>query len=56
MAAMNVATGTVHPKIIIRNGSATFIEFLTASAILTARRLGRGALAACRDLLAPLGR
>lgn len=29
MAAMNVATGTVHPKIIKRNDSATFIEFLT---------------------------
>jgi transposase len=29
MAAMNVATGTVHPKIITRNDSATFIEFLT---------------------------
>jgi transposase len=29
MAAMNVATGTVHPKIINRNDSATFIEFLT---------------------------
>jgi transposase len=29
MAAMNVTTGTVHPKIITRNDSATFIEFLT---------------------------
>lgn len=29
MAAMNVATGTVQPKIITRNDSATFIEFLT---------------------------
>jgi transposase len=29
MAAMNVATGTVHPKIITRNDSATFIAFLT---------------------------
>lgn len=29
MAAMNVATGTVHPKIIKRNDSDTFIEFLT---------------------------
>ena len=29
MAAMNVATGTIHPKIIKRNDSATFIEFLT---------------------------
>jgi transposase len=29
MAAMNVATGTVHPKIIQRNNSVTFIEFLT---------------------------
>ncbi len=28
MAAMNVTTGTVHPKIITRNDSATFIEFL----------------------------
>ncbi|MEO7193488.1 MAG: IS630 family transposase [Pseudonocardiaceae bacterium] len=28
-AAMNVTTGTVHPKIITRNDSATFIEFLT---------------------------
>lgn len=28
MAAMNVATGEVHPKIINRNDSATFIEFL----------------------------
>jgi transposase len=29
MAAINVTTGTVHPKIITRNDSATFIEFLT---------------------------
>jgi transposase len=29
MAAMNVTTGTVYPKIITRNDSATFIEFLT---------------------------
>ena len=29
IAAMNVATGTVHPKIITRNDSDTFIEFLT---------------------------
>jgi transposase len=29
MAALNVTTGTVHPKIITRNDSATFIEFLT---------------------------
>jgi transposase len=29
MAAMNVTTGTVHPKIITHNDSATFIEFLT---------------------------
>ena len=29
MAALNVTTGTVHPKIIERNDSATFIEFLT---------------------------
>jgi transposase len=29
MAAMNVATGHVHPKIIERNNSETFIEFLT---------------------------
>jgi transposase len=29
MAAMNVTTGTIHPKIIKRNDSATFIEFLT---------------------------
>jgi transposase len=29
MAAMNVTTGTVHPKIIKRNDSDTFIEFLT---------------------------
>ncbi|MCA1671974.1 MAG: IS630 family transposase [Actinobacteria bacterium] len=29
MAAMNVITGTVHPKIIKRNDSDTFIEFLT---------------------------
>jgi transposase len=29
MAAMNVTTGTVHPKIITRDDSATFIEFLT---------------------------
>jgi transposase len=29
MAAMNVTTGTVHPKIITRNDSETFIEFLT---------------------------
>ena len=29
MAAMNVTTGTVHPKIITRNDSDTFIEFLT---------------------------
>ena len=29
MAAMNVGTGTVHPKIIKRNDSVTFIEFLT---------------------------
>ncbi len=28
MAAMNVTTGTVHPKIITRNDSVTFIEFL----------------------------
>jgi transposase len=28
MAAMNVATGRVHPKIITRNDSAAFIEFL----------------------------
>jgi transposase len=28
IAAMNVTTGTVHPKIINRNDSATFIEFL----------------------------
>lgn len=29
MAAMNVTDGTVHPKIITRNDSVTFIEFLT---------------------------
>ena len=29
MAAMNVTTGTVHHKIITRNDSTTFIEFLT---------------------------
>jgi transposase len=29
MAAMNVTTGTAHPKIIKRNDSDTFIEFLT---------------------------
>jgi transposase len=29
LAAMNVADGTVHPKIITRNDSATFIQFLT---------------------------
>jgi transposase len=29
MAAMNITTGTVHPKIITRNNSDTFIEFLT---------------------------
>jgi transposase len=29
MAAMNVTTGTVHPKIIVRNDSDTFIAFLT---------------------------
>ncbi len=29
MAAMNVVTGTVHPKIITRNDTDTFIEFLT---------------------------
>jgi len=29
MAAMNVTTGTIHPKIITRNDSDTFIEFLT---------------------------
>ncbi len=29
MAAMNVTTGTVHPKIIARNDSDTFMEFLT---------------------------
>jgi hypothetical protein len=29
IAAMNVTTGTVHPKIITRNDSDTFIEFLT---------------------------
>lgn len=29
MAAMNVTTGTIHPKIIARNDSDTFIEFLT---------------------------
>ncbi len=29
MAAMNVTTGTIHPKIIKRNNSDTFIEFLT---------------------------
>jgi len=29
MAAMNVTTGTVHPKIITSNDSVTFIEFLT---------------------------
>lgn len=29
MAAMNVTTGTIHPKIITRNDSATFIAFLT---------------------------
>lgn len=29
MAAMNVTTGTVHPKIIVRNDSDSFIEFLT---------------------------
>ena len=29
MAAMNVTTGTIHPKIIQRNDSDTFIEFLT---------------------------
>ena len=28
MAAMNVTTGTVHPKIITRNDSVTFIEFI----------------------------
>ena len=29
MAAMNVTDGTIHPKIIVANNSATFIEFLT---------------------------
>lgn len=29
MAAMNVTTGTIHPKIIKKNDSDTFIEFLT---------------------------
>ncbi|MGH3547842.1 MAG: IS630 family transposase [Pseudonocardiaceae bacterium] len=29
IAAMNVTTGTIHPKIITRNDSATFIAFLT---------------------------
>jgi hypothetical protein len=29
LAAMNVTTGTARPKIITRNDSATFIEFLT---------------------------
>lgn len=29
LAAMNVTDGTIHPKIIVRNNSATFIEFLT---------------------------
>ncbi|MGH3934724.1 MAG: IS630 family transposase [Pseudonocardiaceae bacterium] len=29
IAALNITTGTVHPKIITRNDSATFIEFLT---------------------------
>lgn len=29
MAAMNVTDGTVHPKIIVANNSATFIDFLT---------------------------
>ena len=29
MAAMNVTTGTCYPKIIKRNDSDTFIEFLT---------------------------
>ena len=29
IAAMNVTTGTIHPKIITRNDSTTFIEFLT---------------------------
>lgn len=29
IAAMNVTAGTIHPKIITRNDSATFIEFLT---------------------------
>ncbi len=33
MAAMNVITGTVHPKIITRNDSDTFIEFLTELAL-----------------------
>jgi transposase len=28
IAAMNVTTGTIHPKIITKNNSATFIEFL----------------------------
>src|SRR5205823_7559723 len=29
MAAMNITTGTVHPKIITRNDSTTFIAFCT---------------------------
>jgi hypothetical protein len=32
MAAMNVTDGTVRPKIITRNDSATFIEFCTEQA------------------------
>jgi transposase len=39
LAAMNVATGTVHPKIIERNNSVTFIEFLTELDRITPKRL-----------------
>jgi len=41
MAAMNVTEGTVHPKIIVANNSATFIEFLTelAATVDPAKRI-----------------
>src|SRR5450759_961493 len=67
MAAMNVTDGTVHPKIIVANNSATFIEFLTELgatvdparlniveiffSILARRMLRRGDFASRQDLI-----
>src|ERR1035437_786638 len=67
MAAMNVTDGTVHPKIILANNSATFIDFISVTytpvhaswlnmveiffSILARRTLRRGDFASRQDLI-----